>query len=158
MGRGRGGYTGKEISYRDSGGKKVKDQNAIFVAEQYMKQGYEVVFRQQHTEEKGGVGGIKTPDLTIKSSDDQKFIKTIEVKGIISGSPSTIAKRIKKASMQFKEGDTENTVAILLVGKNQTKESRKFAREGIAEAKRKNYMKYPVEVWYGDGTMERYDI
>ena len=35
MGRGRGGYTQKQIWYLDSGGNKVTDRGAIFVAELY---------------------------------------------------------------------------------------------------------------------------
>ena len=41
MGRGRGGYTEKQTSYKDSGGHKVTDPGAIFVAERYIDQGYE---------------------------------------------------------------------------------------------------------------------
>ena len=41
MGRGRGGYTEKQTSYKDSGGHKVTDSGAIFVAERYIDQGYE---------------------------------------------------------------------------------------------------------------------
>ena len=48
MGRGRGGYTGKQIWYLDSGGKKVKDRGAISVAEFYMDLGFESVFRREH--------------------------------------------------------------------------------------------------------------
>ncbi len=48
MGRGRGGYTGKQVTYRDSGGHKVKDPGSIFVGERYIDMGYEVVFRREH--------------------------------------------------------------------------------------------------------------
>lgn len=53
MGRGRGGYTKKQPSYRDSGGHKVTDKGAIFVAERYMDEGYEAVFRRKHDPDKG---------------------------------------------------------------------------------------------------------
>ena len=48
MGRGRGGYTGYETCYKDSGGHKVTDKGSIFVAERYIDQGYEAVFKQKH--------------------------------------------------------------------------------------------------------------
>ena len=76
MGRGRGGYTQKQIWYLDSGGNKVTDRGAIFVAELYMDMGYESVFRREHTPD-------KNYDLTIKSSDDLSFIKNIEVKQLV---------------------------------------------------------------------------
>ena len=47
MGRGQGGYTEKQTTYKDSGGHKVTDQGAVFVAERYIDQGYEAVFRLQ---------------------------------------------------------------------------------------------------------------
>lgn len=77
MGRGRGGYTEKQPSYKDSGGHKVTDKGAIFVAERYMDQGYEAVFRRDHNPDRGC-------DLTIKTSDDETFIKNIEVKAVVS--------------------------------------------------------------------------
>ena len=71
MGRGRGGYTSYESGYRDSGGNKVADKGSIFVAERYIDQGYESVFRREHQPN-------KSYDLTIKSSDDSTFVKNIE--------------------------------------------------------------------------------
>ena len=73
MGRGHGGYTDPQPSYKDSGGQKVIDKGAIFVGERYMDLGYETVFR----------GRRNNPlyDLTIKTSDDTQFVKNIEVYG-----------------------------------------------------------------------------
>lgn len=142
MGRGRGGYTEKQISYTDSGGHKVTDKNAIFVAERYIDQGYEVVFRQKHDPD-------KSLDLTIKSSDDETFIKNIEVKGITSINPSQIASRIRKANDQIAAGDT---IAIYLPEYHNDAAGRDFAEKGIAEARRKGLIKGPIEVWFSDKT------
>ena len=99
MGRGRGGYTEKQPSYKDSGGYKVTDKGAIFVAERYMDQGYEAVFRRRHDPDRGC-------DLTIKTSDDENIVKNIEVKAITSNNPSKMSTRIGEAAGQISEGDT----------------------------------------------------
>ena len=146
MGRGRGGYTEKQPSYKDSGGRKVIDKGAIFVAERYMDLGYEAVFRRDHSPERGC-------DLTIKTSDDETFVKNIEVKRITSSNPSKISTRIGEAAGQINEGDT---VAIFLPNHRNTESGRALAEAGIAEAKRKGYIKGPVEVWFSDKTCVHY--
>ena len=146
MGRGRGGYTEKQKSYKDSGGQKVNDKNAIFVGERYIELGYETVFRRRHDPDKGY-------DLTIKTSDDSHFIKNIEVKGVTSSSPSKIASNIKKANEQINAGDT---IAIYLPNHINNEEGRQFARQGIAEAARKGLIKGPIEVWFSDKTKISY--
>lgn len=143
MGRGKGGYTKIQTWYKDSGGRKVTDRGAIFVAERYMDQGFEVVFRQKHKN--------KTYDLSIKSSDGKTFIKNIEVKSITSPSTSKIASRIKEGFSQF-ETEKPDTVAIYLVNYANCKESRKFAYRGFNEAKRKGFLKAHVEIWFKDKT------
>lgn len=55
MGRGRGGYSSKEVSYRDSANRVVKDKGAIFVGEKYIDAGYEVVFRRERQSQKSHV-------------------------------------------------------------------------------------------------------
>ena len=142
MGRGHGGYTEHQASYRDSGGHKVTDKGAIFVAERYMDLGYESVFRQTHENE-------KTYDLTIKTSDDQEYVKNIEVKRVTSTNPSQIASNIKKAGSQINNGDT---VAIVLPNHKNNEIGRNFAREGVDEARRKGFIKGPIEVWFSDKT------
>lgn len=142
MGRGKGGYTGKVSSYRDSGGNKVTDKGAIFVAERYMDMGYESVFRQKHS-------GKHTYDLTIKTSDDANYIKNIEVKRVTSSNPSKIASNIKKAGEQISEGET---VAIVLPNHRNNQKGTDFAKSGIDEARRKGYIKGPIEVWFSDKT------
>ena len=142
MGRGRGGYTEKQVSYRDSGGYKVTDPGAIFVAERYIDEGYEAVFRQKHAPE-------KSYDISIKSSDDTEFIKNIEVKRVTGSNPSKIASNIKKAGLQIKEGET---VAIVLPNHKNDEAGRNFAKAGVDEARRKGYIKGPIEVWFSDKT------
>ena len=146
MGRGRGGYTEKQQSYKDSGGHKVTDKGTIFVAERYMDQGYEVVFRRRHDPDRGC-------DLTIKTSDDENIVKNIEVKSITSNNSSKISTRIDEAAGQINEGDT---VAIFLPNRRNTQAGRAFAESGIAEARRKGLVKGPIEVWFSDKTCELY--
>lgn len=93
MGRGKGGYTEKLSGYKDSGGFKVTDKGAVWVAERYIGDGYESVFRQRHDLE-------TSCDLTIKTSDDTQTIKNIEVKQVTSQNPSKIATHIKEANKQ----------------------------------------------------------
>ena len=149
MGRGNGGYTEKtpNHSYKDSGGHKVTDQGAIWVGERYIDAGYETVFRQQHPER-----GHQY-DLTIKSSDDENFIKNIEVKRITSKNASNIAKNINTAGAQISDGDT---VALYFPDRKSTQSNREFVERGIAEARRKGYIKGPIEVWFSDKTKIEY--
>ena len=146
MGRGRGGYTEKQPSYKDSGGYKVSDKNAVFVGERYMDQGYEVVFRRRHDPDRGC-------DLTIKTSDDENIVKNIEVKGVSGNNPSKISTRIADAAGQISDGDT---VAIYLPNHKNSQTGRAFAEVGIAEARRKGLIKGPIEVWFSDKTKITY--
>ena len=143
MGKGHGGYTEVQPSYKDSGGQKVTDKGAIFVGERYIDQGYETVFRRR----KEG----KSLDLTIKTSDDTNFVKNIEVKEISGNNPSQIAKRIKEAQKQIADGDT---VAIYLPNRKNDPAGYEFAKKGIDEARRKGYVKGPIEVWFSDKTKQ----
>ena len=141
MGRGKGGYTALEVSYRDSGGFKVKDDGSIFVGERYMDLGYEVVFRQRHNR--------KTYDLTIKTSDDIGYIKNIEVKRTTSTKPSRMAKNMEQGFKQVGKG---GTVAIYLPHQTQCSLALKRINEAIDEARRKRWIKGPVEIWFKDKT------
>jgi len=147
MGKGRGGYTAHEIYYRDSGGHKVTDPGAIFIAERYIDKGYEVVFRQEKRDSHN-----KMYDLTIKTSDDKEFIKNIEVKRVTSTNPSQIAQNIEKANKQFDGKTGNNHVAIYLPNQKNDAQGRNLAMLGFAEAERKNYSKCPVEIWFSDHT------
>ena len=142
MGRGRGGYTEKQTSYKDSGGHKVTDPGVIFVAERYIDQGYEAVFRQEHPNQ-------KNYDLTIKTSDDSQIIKNVEVKKIESDNPSQMAKNLKKAFTQVGE---DGTVAVYLPHHSNCPSAVSFAQEAYAEAVRKGWIKGSVEVWFNDKT------
>lgn len=142
MGRGAGGYTEKQTSYRDSGGHKVTDSGAIFVGERYIDMGYETVFRQEHA-------GQKNYDLTIKTSDDNEFVKNIEVKQTTSKNPPQMAKNIRKGFEQVGEG---GTVAVYLPHRTNCDSAIKYAKEAYAEAKRKGWINGSVEVWFSDKT------
>ena len=140
MGRGRGGYTQHQLSYRDSGGHKVHDPGTIFVAERYMDMGYESVFRRE-------INGVKRFDLTIKTSDDVNFVKNIEVKRCTTDSASQIAKNIKRAGMQIGNGDT---IALVLPNYKLSAKGIGLAQSAFNEAKRKGWVKGPIEVWFND--------
>ena len=144
MGRGRGGYTGYETCYKDSGGHKVTDKGSIFVAERYIDQGYEAVFKQKHEPS-------KTCDLLIKTSDDTAIVKHIEVKRVTSENPSKLATNIGDAFTHFSAGQ-EGTAAIYLPNHKNSETGRRFAMEGFAEAKRKGWVTGHVEVWFSDKT------
>lgn len=144
MGRGRGGYTQHQLSYRDSGGRKVKDKGSIFVAERYMDLGYESVFRRE-------IDGVKRFDLTIKTSDDVNFVKNIEVKQVISPNSSRIAENIRNGFEQL-AGEGGGTIALYDANHNQSQDRISFILKGIDEARRKGWIKGPIEVWFKDKT------
>jgi len=147
MGRGRGGYTKKQPSYKDSGGRKVNDNGSKFVAERYIDLGFEVVFRRQHQERPS----IPSFDLTIKTSNDKDFVKNIEVKSVFTNNPVAISRRIEKAGKQISIGDT---VAIYLPKAKHNKAGIDLAKEGINRAKAKKCVIGPIEVWYSDKERE----
>lgn len=142
MGRGAGGYTEKQASYRDSGGHKVTDSGSIFVGERYIDMGYETVFRQVHD-------GQKNYDLTIKTSDDLEFVKNIEVKKTTSKNPSQMAKNIKEG---FGQVGKDGTVAIYLPNRTNCDSAISYATKAYEEAQRKGWVDGHVEVWFSDKT------
>lgn len=145
MGRGRGGYTSIQTGYKDSGGRKVTDSGTIFVAERYIDMGYEAVFRQRHDEI-----NKKTYDLSIKASNDEDFVKKIEVKKTTSKKPSQLAKNIEEGFEQVGEG---GTVSIYLPGRaRRAKDTIDFINNGYREALRKGNVKGFIEVWFDDKT------
>jgi hypothetical protein len=145
MGRGRGGYTSIQSGYKDSGGRKVTDSGTIFVAERYIDMGYEAVFRQRHDEV-----NKKTYDLTIKTSNDENFVKNIEVKQTTSKNASQLAKNIKEG---FEQVGDAGTVSVYLPGRSRNSKSTiDFVNNGYQEAVRKGYVKGTVEVWFNDKT------
>ncbi|MDO4839026.1 MAG: hypothetical protein Q4B32_11650 [Clostridia bacterium] len=144
MGRGRGGYTGYEMCYKDSGGHKVTDKGSIFVAERYIDKGYEVVFKQTHEPK-------KTCDLLIKTSDDSRMVKYIEVKRVTSENSSKLATNIGDAFTHF-SAEQNGTAAIYLPNHRNGEGARQFVMKGFLEAKRKGWVNGKVEIWFNDRT------
>ena len=143
MGRGRGGYTEKQVFYKDTAGRKVIDRGAIFIAERYMDLGFEPVFRCEKVRE-------PQYDLTIKTSDDLVYVGNIEVKRTTSPSPSQMAKNIKKGFTQFKYHDNATVAIYLPQYDSNSVEGRKYAQAGFDEAARKGHVLGHVEVWFSD--------
>ena len=111
------------------------------IAERYIEEGYESVFRQTHN--------YRCCDLTIKTSDDTQRIKNIEVKMINSDKSSQIAKRIKDAGGQIKDGDT---VALYVHKHTKCSSGVEMVTSAVNEARRKGWVKGPIEVWFRDKT------
>ncbi len=144
MGRGRGGYTEKQVFYKDTAGRKVTDKGSIFVAERYIDLGLEPVFRCVKSELQ-----LKQYDLTIKTNDDLNYLQNIEVKQTTSPNPSAIAKNIQKGFKQFRFYDNA-TVAIYLPNHINNDIGRRHAQAGFDEAVRKGHVLGHVEVWFSD--------
>jgi|GEM_PF-1879833 len=145
----KGGYGGasgkarrqKDGYYKNSGGDKVTDKNAIAASEFYLEMGMYVVFLQ----EKPAEGG--RPDLLV----DFDFLA--EVKGVTSTNPSQISKQIKKASRQIenelsKYAEDERLPAkILLISLHADFEiGFQAISEGYKEAKRKGQVNFKTEL------------
>ena len=91
-----GGYGGasgriKDKCYYDTGGHKVKDKNAIEVAEHYIEEGKYVAFLQEKN-------GQPRADLSVEGQH-------IEVKGLSSVNPDNIEKKIRHAFEQIHGDD-----------------------------------------------------
>ena len=80
-------------------------------------------------------------------------MKSIEVKRITSKNASNIAKNINTAGAQISDGDT---VALYFPDRKSSQSNREFVERGIAEARRKGYIKGPIEVWFSDKTKIEY--
>ncbi len=142
-----GGYGGssgrtKGKCYYDTGGHKVKDKNAIEVAEQYMSEGREVLFLQEKQ-------NTKRPDLLV----DRELL--VEVKGISTTNSGQVSKNIKKAFQQIESElshhpeNERKPFKVVIVSRHDNFEAGfKAVREGYQEAKRKGYVTGPVEFWY----------
>ena len=148
-----GGYGGasgktKDKCYRDTGGHKVKDKNAITGAEHYIAEGKYVAFLQE-------INGQKRSDLSIEGIH-------AEVKGMISQNPSKVADNIDEAFNQVyadnfrypKETHREGMVIILSKYPNYA-EAQKIVSAGVAEAYRKGYIRGKVKMLH-NGVM--YDM
>ena len=142
-----GGYGGssgnvKDKCYYDTGKHKVKDKNAIEVAEQYISEGKEVAFLQEKPPD-------RRPDLIV----DRELL--VEVKGISSNNPGQVDHNLRKAFSQieaelshYPEDKRLPFKVIILSRHNDFETGFKAAREGYQETKRKGYVSGPVEFWY----------
>ena len=59
-----------------------------------------------------------------------------------------------KANEQISSGDT---IALYFPNRTSSRESISFVEQGIAEARRKNHIKGPVEVWFSDKKKKTYN-
>lgn len=147
-----GGYGGasgrvKDDCYRDSEGKvKVKDPNAIEVAEHYLKLGMYVVFYHED-------GVNRVPDLSV----DGKFV--VEVKGIFSMNSTRIKENIEKANSQIEArlskypADKRHEGKIVLLSQYASfSVGFKIAYKGYQKAKRAGVVNldYSVEFWFNE--------
>ena len=144
-----GGYGGasgrvKDNCYRDTEGVyKVKDPNAIAVAEYYLSLGMYVAFYHED--------GKPRPDLSV----DLKMV--VEVKGVSSPNSTRIKDNIKKASSQIDAElskypeDKRHPGKIVLLSLHSSFEiGYRAAYEGYQNAKREGLVNldYSVEFWF----------
>lgn len=142
-----GGYGGssgrvKDKCYYDTGGHKVKDSNAITVAEYYIKQGKYVAFLQEKQ-------GQKRADLSVEGTH-------IEVKGMSSPKANKVANNIDEAFQQVEadnyrypsETHREGTV-VILSKYSSLEEAHRVVSEGVKEAYRKGFIRGKVKLLHG---------
>ena len=143
-----GGYGGssgrkKEKFYKDTGGHKVTDKNAIFVGEHYINEGKYVAFLQEKE-------GQKRADLSV---DGQH----IEVKGLSTLNPDNVEGRIQNAFIQVDadnprypaETHREGKVVLLSTHAAGTDEALIYEKmyAGFLSAQHKGYVTGKVELW-----------
>lgn len=146
-----GGYggssnRGKEKTYYDTGGHKVKDNNAIFVGEHYIEEGKYVAFLQEKE-------GQNRADLSV---DGQH----VEVKGLTTLNPDNVEGKLKHAFLQVDADNPrypENThregkVIILSKHAHGIDETLIYERmfAGFQSALHKGYVTGKVELWIKD--------
>lgn len=141
-----GGYGGssgrvKDKCYYDTGGHKVKDKNAIEVAEYYIEKGKRVAFLQEKPLD-------KRADLSVEGVH-------VEVKGMTSLKPNKFKNNIREAFEQIEADlsryskDKRKPGKVIILSKHENfEEAYKTAREGYKEAKRQGYVKGKVEFWH----------
>ena len=143
-----GGYGGasgnvKGKCYYDTGGHKVKDKNAIEVAEYYIRQGKYVAFLQEKMDQ-------GRADLSVDGHH-------VEVKGLSTLKPNTVSEQLKNAFEQIHKDDYRYPANTLREGKVilLSRHSRSISEseimhameEGYLMAKRKGYISGKLEVW-----------
>ena len=141
-----GGYGGssgrtKDKCYRDTGGHKVTDKNAIEVAEHYMSEGKYVAFLKQNPPD-------KRADLSVEGIH-------IEVKGMTSTKTNKMYNNIREAFEQIEADlsryskDRRKPGKVIILSKHDNfEEGYRAACEGYKEAKRRGAVKGTVEFWY----------
>lgn len=143
-----GGYGGasgrvKDKCYYDTGGHKVKDKNAVEVAEHYIEEGKYVAFLQEKPEQ-------PRADLSVEGQH-------IEVKGLSSVNPDNIEKKIRHAFEQIHGDDyryppethREGKVVILSKHSKDYSESKVYnaIQKGFLSAIHKGYVTGKLELW-----------
>ena len=122
---------------------RIKDRNAIVVAEYYLSLGMYVAFYHE--------GDTPTPDLSV----DLKMV--VEVKGISSSNSTRIKDNIKKASEQidkelskYPEDERHPGKIVLLSLYSSFEFGYRMASEGYEKAKRDGAVNldYSVEFWF----------
>ncbi len=143
-----GGYGGasrrvKDKCYYDTGGRKVKDRNAIEVAERYIEDGRYVAFLQEKS-------GQPRADLSVEGQH-------VEVKGLSSMNPDNIEGKIKHAFEQIHGDDyrypaethREGKVVILSRHSEDYSESKVCSaiKKGFLSAEHKGFVTGKLELW-----------
>lgn len=141
-----GGYggsseRGKSNTYYDTGGNKVKDKNAIEVAEYYIDRGDYVAFLQEKPPEKRAdlsIGGVHT-----------------EVKGMTSTKTNKVANNIKEAFEQVAAdnkrypSDTLRDGQVIILSKyNDIRTAIKVVSGGYRTAKKRGYVSGDVKLMH----------
>ena len=142
-----GGYGGiggkvKGKCYYNTGGHKVKDKNAIEVAEHYINNGIYVAFLKEKPPS-------KRPDLSV----DNKFL--VEVKGMTSVIPhkfeTNIAEGFKQIADEWSKYPKVNHhpgKVVILSRHENFSEAYEAAKIGYTMAKERGCVKGDVEFWY----------
>ena len=146
-----GGYGGssdktKDKCYYDTGGHKVRDNNAITVAEAYIREGKYVAFLETKQDQ-------ERADLSVDG------VHT-EVKGLTTLNPDKISERIIKANSQVQADnykypiDTHRQGKIILLSKHSRDTSHDTIlikmKDGLRKAQRTSQITAKVEVWIGN--------
>ena len=141
-----GGYGGssgqtKDKVYYDTGGRKVKDPNAIAVGEYYINKGEYVAFLQEKPDQRRAdlsVGGVHT-----------------EVKGMTSTSTNKVANNIKEAFEQVAAdnhrypAETHRDGRVVILSKYpDLKTAYKVVSGGYRKAKSLGYVKGEVLLYH----------
>ena len=142
-----GGYGGasdktKGKCYYDTGGNKVKDKNAIEVAEYYINQGKYVAFLQEKYTQ-------RRADLSVEG-------QYVEVKGLTTMNPDNVEGKLKHAFTQIHGDDTDSSERhkegkVVILSKHDSSISEESIYQamykGYLSAEHKGYVTGKLEVW-----------